>query len=83
MKLQRKISTVDRVLKWVIQVDVNCVLCNNCHIENLDHLFCACNYSLYAIKEILNLLGYHIQVGILEYEVKWMISRVKNSKPTA
>lgn len=38
MTLQRKLSTVDRVLKWGIQVDANCVLCNTGHIENFDHL---------------------------------------------
>ncbi|KAK6785053.1 hypothetical protein RDI58_018508 [Solanum bulbocastanum] len=79
MTLQRKLSTVDRVLK----VDANCVLCNTGHIENFDHLFYACRYSSCVWKTMLNWLGYHRQVGSWEYEVKWMISRVKNSRPRA
>ncbi|XP_015167982.1 uncharacterized protein [Solanum tuberosum] len=83
MILQRKLSTVDRVLKWGIQADANCVLCNTGHIENFDHLFYACPYSSYVWKAMLKWLGYHRQVGSWEYEVKWMISRVKNSRPRA
>ncbi|KAK4709940.1 hypothetical protein R3W88_004453 [Solanum pinnatisectum] len=80
MTLQNKLSTVDRVLK---QVDANCVLCNTGHMENFDHLFYACPYSSYVWKAMLNWLGYHRQLSSWESKVKWMISRVKNSRQRA
>lgn len=41
LALHRKLSTVDRVIKWGIAIQTECVLCDTHQEENFDHLFFA------------------------------------------
>lgn len=77
------ISTVGRVLKWDIIVDTDCVLCHTNQVDIFDHPFYTCPYSAYVWTTILNWLRYHRQLGSLDFEVTWIISKVKNSRPRA
>lgn len=46
---KRKLSTIDKVLKWVIAVEADCVLCNTPQEKIFNHLFFVI-LILYVVK---------------------------------
>lgn len=42
--IQDRIATRDRLLRWGVQTDNRCLLCNTAE-ESRDHLYFSCNYS--------------------------------------
>ncbi|XP_060200469.1 uncharacterized protein LOC132628723 [Lycium barbarum] len=83
MALQRKLLTVDKVIKWGITVQTECVLCDTLLEETFDHLFFACPYSQHIWAAILTWLGVQRSIGDCNQEVNWLLQRISHSRPRA
>ncbi|XP_060210489.1 uncharacterized protein LOC132637417 [Lycium barbarum] len=83
MELHRRLSIVDRVAKWGIVVQQECVICDTQLEEKFDHIFFACPYSKHVWSSLLNWLGYSRTIGDWNHEIQWLIQRMGNSRPRA
>nr|XP_009589389.1 uncharacterized protein LOC104086761 [Nicotiana tomentosiformis] len=81
LALYHRITTVDRLEAWGIQVASGCVLCSSEKIETMAHLFFECQYSRNIWSTLLNWLGERHQIGLWEEEVVWLTKRAKNGRP--
>ncbi|XP_060211703.1 uncharacterized protein LOC132639260 [Lycium barbarum] len=82
LAIQRKLATVDRLKKWGIQVEKNCVLCETDVEENLDHLFFQCSYSQFIRKTLMTWIGINRQIGTWESEITWLAQRTTGRNST-
>lgn len=68
LALQNKLNTVDRLLKWGIQVSTECVLCETQVMQTHDHLFFGCIYSCKIWQTLLGRIwqrGWKLECGRL------------------
>ncbi|XP_059291746.1 uncharacterized protein LOC132045218 isoform X2 [Lycium ferocissimum] len=81
--LHQRLATVDRLTKWVIQVQKDCVLCNSSLEETFGHLFFECHYSRYVWCSLLRWMNIQRQPGDWNTETGWMQNQLRNSRPRA
>ncbi|XP_019230130.1 PREDICTED: uncharacterized protein LOC109211084 [Nicotiana attenuata] len=81
MAMHRRLATVDRLMKWGIQVEQGGVLCERDLTETHEHLFFECSYSNKLWESMLTWLGYHRRTQDWEEEVNWLIKNVNNRNP--
>lgn len=73
LALQRKMSTVDRVIKWGIGVQIDCVLCRFQVEENFDNLFFQYPYSMHMWDRLLKWIGVTRNVMNWDQEILWLM----------
>nr|XP_016500436.1 PREDICTED: uncharacterized protein LOC107818881 [Nicotiana tabacum] len=83
LTMHKKLSTVDRLHKWGIQVEQECVLCNTIAVETLEHLFFGCGYSKFIWSTLLHWLGERRPIRNWEEEIEWAARRTNNSRARA
>ncbi|XP_060170497.1 uncharacterized protein LOC132601434 [Lycium barbarum] len=81
LTMHKRLSTVDRIRKWGIHADPDCVLCSTNAEETHDHLFFECQYSKYIWQSLLTWIGIARQVGSWSGEVQWLVATIRPSKP--
>ncbi|XP_016507467.2 uncharacterized protein LOC107825152 [Nicotiana tabacum] len=81
LTLHQRLTTVDRLVTWGIQVASECVLYNSGKIETMAHLFFECQYSRTIWSTMLKWMGERHPVGFWEEEVVWLKKRTKNGRP--
>ncbi|XP_060206264.1 uncharacterized protein LOC132633869 [Lycium barbarum] len=81
LALHQRLSTVDRLRKWGIQVQTDCVLCENVVIESHEHLFFDCGYSQHIWAAILQWVGLNRDIGYWHSEVEWLGKKVRSKRP--
>ncbi|XP_019237338.1 PREDICTED: uncharacterized protein LOC109217530 [Nicotiana attenuata] len=77
MALHQKLATVERVIKWGINVAKECVLCTSGKDETMEHLFFECAYSKFVWDQLLQLFEINRTVGNWQEEVNWMTMKTK------
>ncbi|XP_070034881.1 uncharacterized protein LOC142175204 [Nicotiana tabacum] len=82
MAIHKRLSNVDRLARWGIQVPIACVLCIDSYMETQSHLFFECPYSSYIRKKLLLWVGVNRQIGQWESEIGWLSLKVNNMNPT-
>ncbi|XP_059306443.1 uncharacterized protein LOC132057872 [Lycium ferocissimum] len=79
LALHKRLSTMDRLSSWGIQVPVECVLCGTTAMETHDHLYFGCAYSKGIWQQLVKWTG--IQAGgRLAQEVHWVNSQVRHNR---
>ncbi|XP_019256498.1 PREDICTED: uncharacterized protein LOC109234910 [Nicotiana attenuata] len=78
-----RLATVDRLQKWGVNVQTECVLCSTGAEENLHHLFFQCSYSSYIWNSILSWLGETRRMSNWEEETDRLSRKTRNSRPRA
>ncbi|XP_019244438.1 PREDICTED: uncharacterized protein LOC109224307 [Nicotiana attenuata] len=81
--LHHRLATVDRIQKWGVKVQTDCVLCNTGAEETLQHLFFQCSYSAYIWNSILQWLGEKRKISNWEEETEWISRKTGNNRPRA
>ena len=76
MAVLNRLPTMDRMIKWGIELECCCSLCKQVE-ESRDHLFFECPFSKEIWKQILCLCGLRRTVLDWHYEFKWAIQKVK------
>ena len=76
MAVLDRLPTKDRMQKWGIMVDGQCVLCKQ-ENETRNHLFFGCSFSQSVWKRILQLNGLGREVMRWEEELKWVYRKLK------
>ncbi|XP_059306304.1 uncharacterized protein LOC132057708 [Lycium ferocissimum] len=79
--VQNKLTTIDRLAKWNIQVLTDCVLLKSSTMETMQHLFFDCHYSKFIWKTLLSWVGITRQIGSWAEKVKWLSHQVHNNRP--
>ncbi|XP_019225856.1 PREDICTED: uncharacterized protein LOC109207404 [Nicotiana attenuata] len=83
LALMRRLAIVDRIQKWGVNVQTDCVLCSTGDEETLQHLFFQCSYSAYIWNSILQWLGEKRKISNWEEETEWISRKTRNSRPRA
>lgn len=83
LAVQKRLSTVDRLKRWRVQVSQNCVLCETDSIEDLAHLFFSCPYSNNMWRILTRWAGIIRPIGNWDEEVTWYSRKVNNCRPKA
>ncbi|XP_060212026.1 uncharacterized protein LOC132639602 [Lycium barbarum] len=71
-----RLATVDRLLKFGIQVPPSCVFCDSAD-ETLDHLLFNCTITRALWTRLLNWLGIQRTIGTWQEEVNWVCTWAK------
>ncbi|XP_009769734.1 uncharacterized protein [Nicotiana sylvestris] len=79
--MHRRLTTVDRLAKWGVQVDQSCTLCGRDIEETHDYLYFECSYSQSLWKGMLRWLEYQRTTGNWKTELQWLIANVNNRNP--
>ncbi|XP_060190658.1 uncharacterized protein LOC132619924 [Lycium barbarum] len=74
--MRRRLATVDRLLKFGINVPLTCVFCNT-YDETLLHLFFDCPATQALSHRMLVWLGVHRAIGSWQEEVHWTTTMAK------
>ncbi|XP_019239458.1 PREDICTED: uncharacterized protein LOC109219451 [Nicotiana attenuata] len=76
LALHSRLATVDRLLKFGIQVPQQCIFCGLA-IETFDHLFFECSLTKALWNRLLRWLGYHRPIYDWQHEVEWVSKNAK------
>ncbi|XP_021861687.2 uncharacterized protein [Spinacia oleracea] len=79
LALLNRLATKDRLVKWNLNVDKQCVLCQEKE-ETVQHLFFECNYSSSNWKVVLQRIGVGVQRNTWEEEVMWAAKKSRGSR---
>ncbi|XP_060210458.1 uncharacterized protein LOC132637380 [Lycium barbarum] len=83
LQLQNRLMTMDRLDKWGMQVDLQCVLCSK-HNETRDHLFLHCEYSLFVWHKIKHWLQLNMFINTnWEQHLRWVVASSKGKTQAA
>jgi len=82
LAIQDRLTTKERLVKWHMNVDPICVLCNK-EEETLKHLFFECDYSRQVWKMILDNLGFYPNCYKMEEVLKITYKCGKKKTPKA
>ncbi|XP_019248733.1 PREDICTED: uncharacterized protein LOC109228000 [Nicotiana attenuata] len=77
--IHKILTTVDRLAKWGIQVDQDCVLCKRRQTENMEHIYFECQYTKYIWSKLV-WMGENHQIGTWLEEVTWMSKRARSGR---
>ncbi|XP_019223951.1 PREDICTED: uncharacterized protein LOC109205669 [Nicotiana attenuata] len=80
LALNHGLTTVDRLAKWGIQVDQDCVLCKRRQTENMEHIYFECQYTKYIWSKLLVWMGENHQIGTWLEDVTWMSKRARSGR---
>lgn len=81
LALQRRLTTVDRLTTWGIQVDTTCVLCSSQKTGTTSHMMFDCTYTAQIWPRLLNWVGIRQLENSWEEEVMWLSKVVGNKSP--
>ncbi|XP_019256330.1 PREDICTED: uncharacterized protein LOC109234721 [Nicotiana attenuata] len=76
-----RLATVDRLQKWGIHVQIDCVLCTTGAEENLQHLFFQCPYSSQIWSALLRWLEENRRISNWGEEIDWISRKMRNNSP--
>ncbi|XP_060211627.1 uncharacterized protein LOC132639164 [Lycium barbarum] len=83
LQLQERLLTKDRMLNWGIDVNADCVMCQNA-LESRDHLFVHCEFTQHLWTKILNWMQRHsFNSNNWEDHLLWMIQKAKRKAQRA
>lgn len=80
LALKNRLATKERLLKWNMQIDGACVLCQSL-TENLEHLFFECSFSSFIWRSVLQRLGMFRVIQHWQKEVEWAAKKSISTKP--
>ncbi|XP_060202387.1 uncharacterized protein LOC132630805 [Lycium barbarum] len=80
LALHNKLSTVDSLTKWNIQVSTDCVMCSSGLEETHSHLLFDCLYSKFIWSTLLMWMDYTRTIGSWNEEVRWLSSLIRQTK---
>ncbi|XP_070043239.1 uncharacterized protein [Nicotiana tomentosiformis] len=83
LALLGRLATVDRLHKWGIHVQTDCVLCTTRAEKNLQHLFFQCPYSSQIWSALLRWLGENRRISNSEEKIDWISKKMRNNRPRA
>ncbi|XP_004229148.1 uncharacterized protein [Solanum lycopersicum] len=80
--MHQKLSTVDKLVQWGIEVDKECVLCKNAE-ESAEHLFLQCQFARKVWKRILGSIDHRSTAPMVwEQFQQWCIQNGKGKRAT-
>ena len=76
MTVLNRLPTMDRMLRWGLEIDGKCRLCQD-GMESRDHLFFECSFAKEVWRSVLQMYG--LNKGILPWneELNWAIQNFK------
>ncbi|XP_019242573.1 PREDICTED: uncharacterized protein LOC109222707 [Nicotiana attenuata] len=75
----QRIATVDRLIKFGIQVQAECIFCGKAE-ETFEHLYFGCQNTRELWDRILKWLGHTRQIGDWSQELNWMNNIAKKKE---
>ena len=82
MMMNQKLSTVDRLTRWGLEVDKTCVLCKNAD-ETIEHLFLQCQFAGKLWEKVLRMLEHQGTIPIVwEQFQQWCVQNGKGKRAT-
>ncbi|XP_019262929.1 PREDICTED: uncharacterized protein LOC109240714 [Nicotiana attenuata] len=77
LAVQKRLATVDRLLKLGITVPTDCIFCRH-SIETFNHLFFECPIAKSLWTKLCLWLGHKRNIGDWEFELKWISKKAKS-----
>ena len=82
MMMNQKLSTVDRLTRWGLEVDKTCVLCKNAD-ETIEHLFLQCQFARKLWEKVLRMLEHQGTIPMVwEQFQQWFVQNGKGKRAT-
>ncbi|XP_060194999.1 uncharacterized protein LOC132624199 [Lycium barbarum] len=79
----KRLSTVDRLEKWGISVNKDCVLCGSRKLETMEHLWFECSYAKHMWSVLLNWLEAAHPIKAWDTKVQWLEKQVNHNRAIA
>ncbi|WMV45997.1 hypothetical protein MTR67_039382 [Solanum verrucosum] len=81
LQAQNRLLTKDRMLKWKMQVEPVCVMCNQ-EEETSDHLFYDCIFARMIWRRLLQWINQNSNSNVIVSQ-QWIIVKTKGKNPEA
>ncbi|XP_059281022.1 uncharacterized protein LOC132034656 [Lycium ferocissimum] len=83
LAIQKRLATVDRLEKWGISVNKDCILCSSEKEETMEHLWLECSYAKHMCSALLNWIGVVHLTTNWDTKVQWLEKQVKHNRARA